>query len=49
MKASQKILLEEISTDLNQFLKNGNFASFSKEIDPNLNGYIRDSQLGHAT
>jgi hypothetical protein len=37
MKASPKILLNEISKDLNQFLKNGNFSSFSKEIDPNLN------------
>ena len=37
MKASPEILLNEISDDLNQFLKNGNFSSFSKKIDPNLN------------
>ena len=30
-------MLDEISGDLNQYLKHGNLGSFSKEIDPNLN------------
>ncbi len=41
MKASEEILLKEISKDLNQFLKSGDLLPFSeeflKEIDPNLN------------
>ena len=37
MKTPSEKLLEEISVDLNQFLKYGNLKSFSKKIDPNLN------------
>lgn len=37
MKTPTDKLLEEISVDLNQFLKYGNINSFSKKIDPNLN------------
>ena len=37
MKTPTDKLLEEISVDLNQFLKHGNLKSFSKKIDPNLN------------
>ncbi|MFC1890854.1 hypothetical protein ACFLZT_00505 [Thermodesulfobacteriota bacterium] len=36
MKTSIDNMLNEISEDLNQFLKNGNLTSFTKEIDPNL-------------
>ena len=37
MKVTSNRLLEEITDDLNQFLKQGNLTSFSKKIDPNLN------------
>ena len=37
MKISSEKLLDEISDDLNQFLKYGNLAPFAQEIDPNLN------------
>ena len=37
MKTSTDKMLDEISVDLNQFLKYGNLRSFTKEIDPNLN------------
>ena len=37
MKTSTDLMLEEISGDLNQFLKHGNLISFTEKIDPNLN------------
>ena len=37
MKASTDIMLDEISGDLHQFLKQGNLHSFARKIDPNLN------------
>jgi len=37
MRVSSEKLLDEISDDLNQFLKCGNLSPFTREIDPNLN------------
>ena len=37
MKVSEEKLLNEISDDLNQFLKDGDLSPFTREIDPNLN------------